>query len=37
LPARRATGSGIGVTAQLHIALDFLLPDTIGKPIFGNP
>jgi hypothetical protein len=37
LPATRATGNGIGVTAQLHIALDFFLPDSIGKPLFSNP
>jgi hypothetical protein len=37
LPATRATGSGIGVTAQLHIALDFFFSDTIGKPLFLNP
>ena len=38
IPATRATGSGVGVSAQLHIALDFFLSDTpIGRPIFGNP
>lgn len=37
LPATRATGSGIGVTAQLHIALDFFFPDSIGKPLFSDP
>jgi len=37
LPATRSTGSGIGVTAQLHIALDFFFSDTIGKPLFSNP
>ena len=38
VPVNRATGSGIGVTAQLHIALDFFLGDSvIGRPIFGNP
>jgi len=37
LPATRATGNGIGVTAQLHIALDFFFSDTIGKPLFSNP
>ena len=36
IPASRATGSGIGVTAQLHIALDFLFPSTIGKPLFSS-
>jgi hypothetical protein len=38
VPASRATGSGVGVTAQLHIALDFFFGDSvIGRPIFGNP
>jgi hypothetical protein len=37
VPGSRATGSGVGVTAQLTFALDFLLPDTIGKPLFGGP
>lgn len=37
LPATRATGSGIGVTAQFHVALDFFFADSIGKPIFSNP
>lgn len=37
IPATRATGSGVGVTAQLHVALDFFLSDSIGKPMFFNP
>jgi hypothetical protein len=36
LPASRATGTGIGVTAQLHIALDFFFSDSIGKPLFSS-
>jgi hypothetical protein len=36
VPASRATGIGIGVTAQLHFALDFLLPETLGKPLFSS-
>jgi hypothetical protein len=36
LPATRATGNGIGVVAQLHIALDFFFSDSIGKPIFSS-
>jgi hypothetical protein len=36
VPCSRATGRGIGVTAQLHIALDFLLSDTVGKPLFSD-
>jgi hypothetical protein len=37
VPASRATGRGIGVTAQLHLSLDFLAPDTIGRPLFSTP
>jgi len=37
IPASRATGSGVGVTAQFHVALDFLFSDTVGKPIFSTP
>jgi hypothetical protein len=37
VPATRATGSGLGVTAQLHLALDYLFPNTIGKPLFSSP
>src|SRR3984957_20235633 len=36
VPASRATGTGVGVTAQLHFALDFLMPDTLGKPLFSS-
>jgi hypothetical protein len=36
LPANRATGNGIGVTAQFHIALDFFFSDSIGKPLFSS-
>jgi hypothetical protein len=36
IPATRATGSGVGVTAQLHIALDFFFSDSVGKPIFSS-
>jgi hypothetical protein len=36
LPQTRATGTGVGVTAQLHLALDFLFADSvIGKPLFS--
>jgi len=37
IPATRATGRGIGVTAQLHLSLDFLAPDTLGRPLFSAP
>jgi hypothetical protein len=32
-----ATGRGIGVIAQLHLALDYLFPDSIGRPLFSAP
>jgi len=35
IPTTRATGSGIGVIAQLLIQLDYLLPNSaVGQPIF---
>lgn len=36
VPMTRATGTGIGVTAQLHFALDFLFPNSIGKPLLSS-
>jgi len=35
VPANRATAGGAGVRAQFHIALDFLFPDTIGRPLLA--
>ncbi len=35
VPATRATAAGAGVIAQLHLSLDFLFPDTIGRPLFS--
>ena len=37
VPASRATGRGIGVTAQLHLSLDYLAGETIGRPLLSNP
>jgi hypothetical protein len=34
VPATRAAGSGVGVAVQLHLSLDYLLADSIGKPLF---
>jgi hypothetical protein len=34
IPTTKATGSGIGVIAQLVIELDYLLPYSVGRPIF---
>jgi hypothetical protein len=38
IPTTRATGTGVGVIAQLVIELDYLLPDSfVGRPIFSPP
>jgi hypothetical protein len=37
IPATRATGRGVGVVAQLHLSLDYLLPETLGRPLFPSP
>ena len=34
VPATHATGTGPGVIAQFHLSLDYLFPDSIGKPLF---
>ncbi|HEV8678895.1 MAG TPA: hypothetical protein VGQ90_05925 [Stellaceae bacterium] len=34
VPATRATGDGVGVRAQVHVSLDFLFPETVGRPLF---
>jgi hypothetical protein len=34
IPTTRATASGVGVIAQLVIQLDYLFPESIGRPIF---
>ncbi len=36
IPTTRAAGRGIGVTAQLHLALDYLFPDSVGRPLFSS-
>jgi hypothetical protein len=36
VPINRASGTGIGVMAQLHLYLDDVFPTTIGKPLFGT-
>jgi hypothetical protein len=35
IPANRASGSNVGVIAQLHFYMDDLFPHTLGTPIFG--
>jgi hypothetical protein len=34
IPVNRASGSHVGVLAQIHLFFDDLAPDTIGKPLF---
>ncbi len=36
IPVNRASGTGVGVIAQMHFYLDDLFPDSIGKPLFGT-
>jgi hypothetical protein len=36
IPTTRSAGSGIGFTAQLHFALDYLFPETLGRPLFSR-
>jgi hypothetical protein len=36
LPINAASGKGVGVVGELHLYLDDLMPDTLGKPIFGG-
>jgi hypothetical protein len=35
LPINSASGHGVGVVGELHFYLDDLMPNTLGKPIFG--
>ena len=36
IPVNRASGTGVGVLAQLHLYLDDMFPNSIGKPIFSS-
>ena len=36
VPATHATASGVGVVAQVHFSLDYLFPDTIGRPLLSQ-
>ena len=36
IPMTRATGRGLGVTAQFHVWLDYFLADSIGRPVFSS-
>ena len=37
IPMTRATGKGLGVTAQFHVWLDYFFPNGIGRPVFSSP
>jgi hypothetical protein len=36
VPVNRASGDGVGVIGQLHLYLDDIFPNSIGKPLFGG-
>jgi hypothetical protein len=36
IPVNRQSGTGVGAIAQLHLFLDDIFPNSIGKPLFGN-
>jgi hypothetical protein len=36
VPINRASGSGVGAMAQLHLYLDDIFPTSIGQPLFGK-
>ena len=36
IPINRQSGTSVGVIAQLHLYLDDIFPNTIGRPLFGN-
>jgi hypothetical protein len=36
IPMNARSGRDVGARAQAHLYLSELLPDTLGKPIFGN-
>jgi hypothetical protein len=36
IPTTKGAGSGPGVIAQIHFALDYLFPETIGRPFFAR-
>jgi len=35
VPVNRASGNGVGVIGQLHLYLDDIFPNSIGKPLFA--
>jgi len=35
IPVNRASGDGVGVIGQLHLYLDDIFPNSIGRPLFA--
>jgi hypothetical protein len=35
IPVNRASGDGVGVIGQLHLYLDDVFPNSIGRPLFA--
>jgi hypothetical protein len=35
IPVNRASGDGVGVVGQLHLYLDDIFPNSLGRPLFG--
>ncbi|ADG20917.1 hypothetical protein [Paraburkholderia atlantica] len=36
IPVNHASGKGVGVLLQVHLYLDDVLPNSVGKPLFGK-
>jgi hypothetical protein len=36
VPATRATGRGVGAMVQFHVSLDYIAPESIGRPLFSG-
>jgi hypothetical protein len=36
IPINHQSGTGVGGIVQLHLFLDDIFPNTIGRPLFGN-
>ena len=35
VPLNRASGDGVGVVGQLHLYLDDIFPNSLGRPLFA--
>jgi hypothetical protein len=36
IPINRASGDGVGVIGNLHLFLEDILPNSLGKPLFAS-